>query len=70
MLKLLPKDGPVFREQDAKEVLEDALRQNYESVIVFGFKDGQIFTRHSAIHNALEIIGALAVARDDFWERP
>lgn len=69
MLKLIPKDGPVFRRQNTKEILEDELKQDYETVIVFGFKNGSIFTRHSENINCLEIIGALTVAREEFWER-
>ena len=69
MLKLIPKDGPNFRKQDAKEVLEDMLKSDFETVIVFGFKNGKIFTRHSAAINTLEVIGALTVAREYFWER-
>lgn len=70
MLKLLkPKDGPVFRKQDAREVLEECIKAEYETVIVFGFKDGLIHSRHSATVDTLRLIGALTVARDEFWER-
>jgi hypothetical protein len=70
IVSLVPSSGPVHAHSDAKEVLEDALNQNYEIVIVFGFKDGAVYSRHSACLDALTIIGALTVARDDFWEKP
>lgn len=68
-LKLIPKDGPVFRVRDARGILEEAINEDYETVIVFGFKDGEIHTRHSASKDCLEIIGALDRAKDEFWER-
>ncbi len=68
-LRLIPNSGPVYRVHNAKGVLEDALKEDYETVIVFGFKNGNIFTQKSANINCLEIIGALTVAREEFWER-
>lgn len=52
----------------AEEVLLDAVKRDYESVIVFGFKDGNIFTRGSAREDVLRVIGALEIAKRELWE--
>jgi hypothetical protein len=54
----------------AEEILKDAISMEYETVIVFGYKDGDIYTRHSDAHGALEVIGALEVAKRLMWEMP
>jgi hypothetical protein len=69
VLSIIPKSGPVHRKQDACEVLEWAKAQEFETVIVFGFKDGDIHTRTSACEDCLRIRGALDAAKEEFWER-
>ena len=69
VVKLVPKEGPEFRKRDAKVVLEECIKEDFETVIVHGYKDGKIYTKSSASVNCLEIIGALTVARGEFWER-
>lgn len=53
----------------AEEVLQDALKMDYESVIVFGLKDDMIFTRHSRNMGCLQLIGVLEVAKWELWEK-
>ena len=53
----------------AEEVLQDALKMDYESVIVFGLRDDAIFTRHSRNMGFLQLIGALEVAKWELWEK-
>ena len=52
----------------AEEILRDAIQRDYESVIVFGFKDGNIFTRASAREDVLRLIGALEIAKRELWD--
>ncbi len=55
---------------DAEQVLQGALKADFEDVIVFGFKDGVIYTKVSRGNDCLKIIGALEVAKREFWEMP
>ena len=55
--------------RDAKEVLEDAIKEDFETIIIFGFRDGKVFTRKSRSKNALELLGALRAAECEVWER-
>jgi hypothetical protein len=48
---------------DAKDVLEDAIAENFETVIVFGFKDGNISWKKSWHVRTVEILGALEMAK-------
>ena len=53
--------------QEAKEVLEEAIEQNFDSVILFGYKDGNIHIKHSSNHSTLEQLGALSAAQIHLW---
>ncbi len=64
-LKLI--NSPMTR--DARKVLEDAIAEDFETVIIFGFKDGMVTTTASRRKNSLEILGALEAAKCSIWER-
>jgi hypothetical protein len=49
------------------EVLDDAKSREYESVIVFGFKDKMITVMPSGTTNKLELLGALEAAKQHMW---
>lgn len=69
LLKLVPKSGPVHSRESARELLEWAMGEDFETVIVFGFKGDAIHTRASACEDCLRIVGALDAAKEEFWER-
>ncbi len=66
-LKLVPVDGPVACKLSAKELLEWAVNEDYETVIIFGFKDDKIHTRNSKNEGTLPLMGALAAAQIELW---
>lgn len=68
-LKLIPKDGPERCKIDAKELCEWAMKQEFETVIIFGFKDAKIYTRSSKNEGTLPLMGALAAAQMELWEK-
>lgn len=51
----------------ATSTLRDAIEDEFDSVIVFGFKNGQIFITSSDIEDNLRLIGALDAARQQIW---
>lgn len=69
LLKLCPPDSPEGRKANAIATLEAMKAEGFESVIVHGFKDGQIYTKVSAMRSALELLGALEAAKVQVWER-
>jgi len=44
-------------------VLRDSLAQEFDSVIVLGFKDGRIHIQSSGADDELRLIGALEMAK-------
>lgn len=53
--------------QEAKELLEDALKKDFETVFIVGVKDGKIDQRYSATLNVLEKIGMLESLKLELW---
>ena len=58
------------QEHSVRETLEDAASQEFDSVIVFGFRDGQINIKSSDCPDVLRVIGALDRAKSHLWEAP
>lgn len=52
---------------DVRGVLEDALAKEFNSVIVFGFKDSTVSVMKSGIIDKIKVIGALEVAKQNLW---
>ena len=48
---------------EAMETLGAAMKEDYEGVIVFGFKDGRVYRHWSLIENTVEKIGFLEEAK-------
>jgi hypothetical protein len=63
----LPDEG----KQIAKEVLEEAIADTPDTVIVLCYWKGSdsVSIRSSAIHNNVHILGALELAKLHAWER-
>lgn len=46
-------------ESDAKDLLNEAVAMDYETVIIFGFKDGEVRVTYSKSRSYLTVVGAL-----------
>jgi len=51
-----------------KGVLEKALAENFESVILIGIKDGHYRVMGSGNNDRLKVIGFLEVAKMETWD--
>lgn len=55
---------------DAKEVLENALKQDFEGVLVVGMKNGNVYRTSSKQQSMTEAIGMIELAKKqmlDSW---
>lgn len=53
---------------EVRSVLTEALDDNFDEVILFGFKNGKIHIRRSKISSTMNTIGALEAAKIGLWE--
>lgn len=53
--------------EDARSLLGKAMEMEFESVILFGFKQGRIYVQSSAHPDILKLIGALEAAKLELW---
>ena len=51
-----------------REVLEKAIAQNFEFVILFGIKDGQYRIMSTSMNDRLKTIGFLEAAKVEVWQ--
>jgi hypothetical protein len=66
----MSKDIKPVREvlsEDVVNLLEEQKEAGYDTVIVIGFKNGEIHTRGSACSDIVSLIGALDLAKLDLW---
>lgn len=61
------KTDKVSAMQHAKEVLQDAIKQDFETVLIVGIKDGRIITRHTTTIGVLEKIGMIETCKLELW---
>ena len=54
---------------DAKEVLEQAILSEFESVVIVGIKNGTASTCKSKSLDTLELIGAIELAKNSIFQR-
>ena len=54
--------------KDVRRVLEEAICEEFESVLVIGIKDGRAMFRASAALNILEKLGMIEMAKLEWWE--
>ena len=62
-----PYPIPAVEPTSASATLRDAISMEFDSVIVFGIKDGRIFIHTSHIEDNLRMIGALEAAKQQVW---
>ena len=51
-----------------REVLEKAIAQNFEFVMLFGIKDGQYRIMSTSMNDRLKTIGFLEAAKTEVWQ--
>lgn len=68
LLKLLPPYSPDELKADANEFLDSVKKDNYETVIVFGYKNGGVQIRMNRMKSRLELMGALEAAKAEIWK--
>ena len=51
-----------------REVLEKAIAQNFEFVMLFGIKDGQYRIMSTSMNDRLKTIGFLEAAKVEVWQ--
>jgi hypothetical protein len=51
-----------------REVLQEAIDDTFESVIVIGFKDGSVKFRRSKVADTVILLGAIEAAKMQLWE--
>jgi len=59
-LKLIKSDY----KEDATELLQSAQEQNFDSVVIVGYKNGNIYIQHSKLESAVRVLGAIELAKN------
>lgn len=63
-IREIPKDR-----QKVSETLQTVTEQEFDEVLILGWKDGKTYMHHSALQNTLEVIGALEVLKFRLQEK-
>ena len=50
-----------------KKMLEKAIAEDFESIMLFGIKDGQYRVMGTSMHDRLRVIGFLEAAKTEVW---
>lgn len=62
----LPHKLDAYRE-DSRRILEEGISGNFQSVVVIGLCDGQVYISSSSNVSRLEFMGAIEVAKQHLW---
>lgn len=54
--------------QGAVEILEEGIKQGFETVCVIGVKDGTVWFRKSANVDTVRLLGMIEVAKQEIWD--
>jgi hypothetical protein len=52
---------------EVKKILEKAIKENLESVMLFGIKEGRYRVMGTGMHDRLRVIGFLEAAKVEIW---
>lgn len=52
---------------EVKKILEKAIKENLESVMLFGIKEGRYRVMGTSMHDRLRVIGFLEAAKVEVW---
>ena len=50
-----------------RDVLEKAIAENFESIMLFGIKEGRYRIMSTSVHDRLRMIGFLEAAKSEVW---
>ena len=51
-----------------RDVLEKAIAEEFESIILFGIKEGRYRIMSTSMHDRLKMIGFLEAAKTEVWQ--
>ena len=54
---------PNKKKEDVLDILTSAMDEDYDEVLVIGFREGRYFITNSGITDGLKVVGALAMAQ-------
>lgn len=54
---------PNKKKEDVLDILTSAMDEDYEEVVIIGFREGRYFITNSGITDGLKVVGALAMAQ-------
>lgn len=63
-------DAVKLDRNEVDKVIGDAKERDFESVIIFGLKDGIISIICSGVRDKIKILGALEAAKQHLWNAP
>ena len=66
-LKVLVGDRD-FRSADIEDILRDALKADYESILVIGIKDGDVHSHVNKNVGMAETLGYLEILKSDLFK--
>jgi hypothetical protein len=52
---------------EVKKILEKAIKENFESVMLFGIKEGRYRVMGTSMHDRMRVIGFLEAAKVEAW---
>ena len=58
----------VLNVKDARKVLEEAIGEGFETVLVVGLKDDKVYFKNSKAIDTLHKIGMIDFAKMEFWK--
>lgn len=65
-LKVIPT---ITEQHQVIQILEDVKKEEYDTIIVFGYKNGEVNVHGSGFVDRTRIIGALEIAKHVVWDR-
>jgi hypothetical protein len=54
---------PNKKKEDVLDILTSAMDEDYDEVLVIGFREGRYFITNSGITDGIKVVGALAMAQ-------
>ena len=56
---------PNKKKEAVKEILTTTMEQDYDEVLIVGFKDGKFFMQHSEVADASKVLGTLVMLQHE-----
>ena len=70
----MPKSAPTLRElprdrKKVEETLQTVIEQEFDEVLVLGWKDGKTYMHHSALGDVVRTLGAMEILKFRLQEK-